>query len=181
MPTLLEWTLTAIREETSDFSWMEEYRYDWVPIVQSVVQRIAEGQTVMVLTDPKRRWLEHYILNAINDPAKKRPFLPVYSMRSLFADLQAIETNEHMVLLEDMLDISYPQGYLIWYVGEGVHPYAKLVHHRENNFAWLVDEPMSGNFILRQSDPLLDIKMLQLYRLFDKSIEATLYGQVELS
>jgi hypothetical protein len=179
-PRLLEWTLEAIRKEPSDFSWMEEQRYDWVPLAKSALQRIVEGQAVLLLTDPKRRWFEHYILNAVNAPAKERPFLPVQSLQAIFPNLQAIDSTARIALLEDMLDIAYPQGYFFWYIGEGSHPYTKLVYRNEDNFLWLINEEVAGSFVLRDADPLLDIKLLQLYRLFDTSIAASLYGQVEL-
>jgi len=181
MRPLLEWTLTAIREESSDFSWMEEYRYDWVPVVHSVLERLMEGQAMLILTDPGRRWFEQYIANAINHPDKERPFLPVYSLRSLFQNLQALDSHDRLSLLEDMLEITYPQGYFFWYIGDGGHPYAKLSFRSEQNFQWLINEAINGNFVLRESDPLLDIKLLQLYRLFDRSVEAVMFGQVELT
>ena len=37
MQQLLKWTLQTIREEESSFSWMEEYRYEWAPLVKSAV------------------------------------------------------------------------------------------------------------------------------------------------
>jgi len=180
MPSLLDWTLEAIREEPSEFSWMEERRYDWVPLAKSALERIVEGQAVLVLTDPRRRWFEHYILNAVNAPAKERPFLPIHSLRSVFPHLQEIDTSDRVALLEDMLEIAYPQGYFLWYIGEGSHPYTKIAYRNEENFLWLINEEVAGSFVLSDTDPLLDIKLLQLYRLFDTSIEATLYGQVEI-
>jgi hypothetical protein len=180
MRALLDWTLDAIREESSDFSWMEEKRYTWTPLIESALHRIMDGQTVLLLTDPRRRWFEHYILNAINDTNNDRPFLPIQSLHGVFSDVQGVDTNIKMTLMEDMLDITYPQGYFIWYIGEGGHPYTKLVYRKEDNFLWLINEEIAGSFLLRESDPLLDIKLLQLYRLFDKSVDAALYGQVEL-
>jgi hypothetical protein len=180
MKTLLEWTLDAIREESSDFSWMEERRQEWVPLVESVLLRIMEGEVVLLLSDPKRRWFEHYILNSLNDTLRDRPFLPVQSMHGVFPDVQGLDAGIKVTLLEDMLDIAYPQGYFIWYIGRGNHPYTKLTNHRENNFLWMINDEIAGSFPLKESDPLLDIKLIQLYRLFDKSLEAALYGQVEL-
>jgi hypothetical protein len=179
MNSLLDWTLEAIREESSDFSWMEERRYNWVPLVKSVLRRMLEGQTLLLLTDPRRRWFEQYILSHINDPDLDRPFLPVQSMQGVFADLGALNTSARISLLEDMLDIAYPGGYLIWYIGEGGHPYTKIAYRREDNFLWPINEEVAGSFVLRGSDPLLDIKLLQLYNLFDKSVEAAMYGRVE--
>ena len=181
MPNLLEWTLEAIREESSDFSWMEERRYTWTPLVESVLHRLIDGQVVLLLTDPRRRWFEQYILDAVNTPDRNRPFLPVQSFRGIFADLQRIDTSLRLSLLEDMLDITYPQGYFIWYIGEGGHAYTKIAYQREGNFLWLIDEEVAGSFVMRGSDPLLDTKLLQLYRLFDRSIDAALFGQVELT
>jgi hypothetical protein len=182
MRSLLDWTLNAIREENSDFSWMEERRYKWTPLVEHALQCMLAGQTVLLLTDPKRRWFEHYILNAINDTTRDRPFLSVQSMHGVFVDVQGINTHMKITLMEDMLDIAYSQGYFIWYIGDGGHPYAKLAYNKENNFLWLINEEIEeGSFLLRDSDPLMDIKLLQLYRLFDRSVDAVLHGQVELS
>ncbi len=178
--SLLDWTLETIRAESSDFSWMEEYRYDWVPLVKSVLERMLEGQTILLVTDQKRKWFEQYILSQINDPDKDRPFLPVQSMEGAFSDLQSANTTKKIALLEDMFDIAYPQGYLIWYIGEGGHPYTKIAYRKEDNFLWLINEEVAGSFLLKDSDSQLDIKLLQLYSLFEKSIEAALYGQVEL-
>jgi len=178
---LLDWTLEAIRDEASDFSWMEEYRYDWVPLAKSALERIVEGQTVLLLSDPRRKWFEQYILNAVNAPSRERPFLPIHSLGAIFPNLQAMDSTARIALLEDMLDIAYPQGYFLWYIGEGSHPYTKIAYRSEENFLWLINDEVAGSFVLRDSDPLLDIKLLQLYRLFDRSIEAALFGQVELS
>jgi len=179
-PILRDWTLDAIREEASDFSWMEEYRYDWIPLVESALERIVDGQAVLLLSDPRRKWFEQYILNAINAPEKDRPFLPVQSLQAIFPNLQDIDSTARIALLEDMLEIAYPQGYFLWYIGEGSHPYTKIAYRNEENFLWLINDEVAGSFVLRDSDPLLDIKLLQLYRLFDRSIEAVLFGQVEL-
>jgi len=181
MQSLAAWTLEAIREEPSDFSWMEERRFAWVGLIEGVLARLIQGETVLVLTDPRRLWFERYILNTINDLRRDRPLLPFQSLRGTFADLQSADNDLRITLMEDMLDIAYPRGYFLWYIGEGSHPYTKLAYHRENNFLWLINEEIAGSFLLRESDPLMDIKLLQLYRLFDKSIEAALHGRVGLA
>jgi hypothetical protein len=180
MQRLLEWTLEAIRAESSDFSWMEEYRYDWTPLIRNVVSRLMEGQSILLLTDSRRKWYSQYILSHINDPANERPFLPIYNLDTLFPHLERFERNQDIDLLEDMLSISYPQGYFIWYIGEGNYPYAKFAFRDDGNFLWLVDEHLPGSFYLSGSDSLLDIKLLQLYKLFNKTIEATLFGEIDI-
>ena len=82
MQQLLKWTLDTIREEESCFSWMEEYRYEWAPLVKNAVSQVLEGKTVLVITDESRDWFGKYIVNSINDLSKHRPLLPFY----LFAD-----------------------------------------------------------------------------------------------
>jgi len=180
MQQLLEWTLDAIRAENSDFSWMEEFRFDWIPPAKSAVSRLLEGQTMLILTDPEREWFCHYALGSVNRPDRRRPFLPVYPLMQLFPNLPEIESTQDQQLLEDMLEISFPGGYFLWYIGEGSHRYAKIALRNETNFLWLLDEQVPGSFPLRRHDPLLDIKLLQLYRLFDRTIESALFNEVAL-
>ena len=180
MQQLLKWTLETIRNEESDFSWMEEYRYEWAPLVKSAVSQMLEGKTVLLMTDTHRRWFEHYIVNAVNDLRKNRPLLPVYSLTNGFPNLQSMQTTQEIQLLEDMFEISYPNGYFIWYIGKGDHPYTKMAYRNEESFLWILDEEVQNSFALRSSDPLLDIKLLQLYELFDATLSAALFGDLDL-
>ena len=43
-----------------------------------------------------------------------------------------------------------------------------------------MDEEVQNSFALRTSDPLLDIKLLQLYKLYDNTLSAALFGELEL-
>lgn len=180
MQQLLKWTLETIREEESCFSWMEEYRYEWAPLVKSAVSHVVEGKTILIITDEYRKWFGQYILNSINDLAKNRPLLPFYQLADSFPNLNTIHSTQDIQLLEDMLDISYPNGYYIWYIGRGDHPYTKLAYRNDHNFLWIMDEEVQNSFALRSSDPLLDIKLLQLYKLFDMTISASLFGDLDL-
>ena len=180
MQKLLKWTLETIREEESCFSWMEEYRYEWAPLVKSAVDQILEGKTVLILTDQSHEWFSKYIVSSINDLKKNRPLLPVYSLLSCFPDLPAMKATQDIQLLEDMLDISYPNGYFIWYIGKGDHTCTKFVYRNENSFLWVMDEEVQDSFVFRSSDPLLDIKLLQLYKLFDDTLSASLFGDLDL-
>ena len=180
MQQLLKWTLETIREEESCFSWMEEYRYEWAPLVKSAVSQVVEGKTILVVTDDYRKWFGKYILNGINDLGKNRPLLPFYQLADSFPNLYNIHSTQDIQLLEDMLDISYPNGYYIWYIGRGDHPYTKLAYRNDDNFLWVLDEEVQNSFALRSSDPLLDIKLLQLYKLFDMTISAALFGDLDL-
>ncbi|HIQ27483.1 MAG TPA: hypothetical protein EYH42_03170 [Sulfurovum sp.] len=180
MQQLLKWTLETIREEESCFSWMEEYRYEWAPLVKSAVAQSIEGKTVLVMTDESHKWFGKYILNSVNDLRKNRPLLPFYQLSECFPNLHNIHSTQELQLLEDMLEISYPNGYYIWYIGKGEHPYTKLAFRCDDSFLWIMDEEVQNSFALRSSDTLLDIKLLQLYKLFDKTLSAVLFGDLDL-
>jgi len=180
MQQLLQWTLDTIREEESCFSWMEEYRYEWAPLVKGAVSQSINGKTVLVVTDESRKWFGKYILNKINDMGNQRPLLPFYQLTECFPSLQNIHSTQDMELLEDMLDISYPNGYYIWYIGRGDHPYTKMAYRNDDSFLWVMDEEVQNSFALRSSDTLLDIKLLQLFKLFDSTLSAALFGDLDL-
>jgi len=180
MQQLLKWTLDSIREEESSFSWMEEYRYEWAPLVKSAVSQVLEGKTVLIVTDESREWFGKYIVTSINDFAKHRPLLPFYLFSNNFPQLQNIQSTEEVQLLEDMLEISYPNGYYVWYIGRGDHPLTKLAYRNQDNYLWVLDEEVQNSFLLRSTDPLLDIKLLQLYKLFDNTLSSALFGDFEL-
>ncbi len=180
MQKLLSWTLNTIRQDESDFSWMEEYRYDWAPLVQSATTKIISGQTLLVITDKENHWFGDYVTSKINSISDNRPFLPIYLLRSVFPNLSTIRSTQDIELLEDMLDISYPNGYFIWYIGRGDHPYTKIVYRNDDNFMWMMDDEVQNSFPLRSSDRLRDIKLLQLYKLFNQTMDAALFGELDL-
>jgi len=180
MKELLGWTLETIREDGSDFSWMEESRFDWAPLVRSAVSKIVEGQTLLLITDDKRDWYAEYILATINSYENSRPFIPIYNLKSCFPNVSRATDAQSMELVEDMLDISYPNGYFIWYIGDSRDNNSRFAYRNDDNFLWIMNDKMPNAFPFRDSDTLLDIKLIQLYKLFDKTLEAILYGQISL-
>ncbi|CAA6805583.1 MAG: DNA replication regulator family [uncultured Sulfurovum sp.] len=180
MQQLLKWTLETIRDEESCFSWMEEHRYEWSPLVRNACKQTVEGKTVLILTDENRKWFAKYITNAINSLANDRPLLPFFELTACFPQISSIQSTQELELLEDMLELSYPNGYYIWYIGRGDHPYTKLSYRSDDSFLWLLDGEVQNSFNLRSSDPKLDIKLLQLYKLFDATLSAVLFGDIDL-
>jgi len=176
----LDWTLKAIREDGPESSWMEELKFDWTPLAGRAFRKILDGQAVLIFTDEKRQWFSQYIRSSVNMSEKGRPFLPLYDIYDFFPQLHTIQSANEMALIEDTLDVSFPQGYFLWYIGEGDHQYAKFAHRSDENFLWMIDEDFPDSLSLRGSDPLLDVKLIQLYGLFDKTIEAVLYDEVSL-
>ncbi|HSR74773.1 MAG TPA: HobA family DNA replication regulator [Sulfurovum sp.] len=180
MKQFLKWTLDNIREEDSSFSWMEEYRYEWAPLAKSAVSKSIEGKAALIITDESHAWFAKYILSSINDLKKNRPLLPFYSLNSCFPNLPAMKSTQEIQLLEDMLDISFPNGYYIWYIGKGDHLCTKLAYRNDESFLWVMDEEVQNSFALRSADKLLDIKLLQLFKLFDNTLSAALFGDLDL-
>lgn len=180
MQELLKWTLDAIREEGSSFSWMEEHRFAWAPLVNNALQQVLEGKTVLLMTDRPRKWFESYILGKVNDLGKNRPLLPFYPLLVCMPNILMMRTAEEIDLLEDMLELSYPNGYIIWYIGKGDHPLMKIANRNDDNFLWLMDEELQNSFHLRDADPRLDVKLIQLYKLFDETLSAALFGELTL-
>jgi hypothetical protein len=141
---------------------------------------MLEGKTVLLLTDVPRKWFGKYVLENINDLQKNRPLLPVFPMAKMFPSLGALSSTQEMQLFEDMLDLAYPNGYFIWYIGKGNHPFTKLAYRCEDSFLWIMDEEVENSFSLRSSDEMLDIKLLQLYKLFDLTLSQALFGELDL-
>ncbi len=179
MQQLLKWTLETIRQEDC-FSWMEEHRYEWAPLVKSAVRQMLEGKTVLLMTDVPRRWFGKYILENVNALSKNRPLLPVFPLPKVFPNVGSLSSTQELQLLEDMLEISFPNGYFIWYIGKGDYPLTKLAYRGDESFLWIMDEEVENSFALRSSDEQLDIKLIQLYKLFDMTLSEALFGELDL-
>ena len=161
-------------------SWMEERRVEWTPLLASRLKFLLEGRAFITVSDEERKWFEIYLLRKMNSSKSIRPFLPFFSLRSLYPSLDEIETNEQKQLLKDMLSLAFPNGYLFFYIGKSLDKCANLAKSDENSYMWLFDEQAQNSFTLSSSDENLDIKLLNLYKLFDKSIDAVLFAKVML-
>ena len=161
-------------------SWMEERRVEWTPLLASRLKFLLEGRAFITVSDEERKWFEIYLLRKMNSSKSIRPFLPFFSLRSLYPAFDSIETNEQKQLLKDMLSLAFPNGYIFFYIGKSIDKRANLAKTDENSYMWLFDEQAQNSFTLSSSDENLDIKLLNLYKLFDKSIDAVLFAKVML-
>ncbi len=178
MQQFLKWTLDYIRKDGAMMNWMEEKRFEWVPLNVSMLKNLLDGYVFLVITDDDRDWLCKYILNDINKISKNRPLLPFYSLKSLYPNLKNIRTKEDINLLEDMLMQSFPNGYTYFYIGKNNDKNIEIAKRRGDSFMWVLDEHLQNCFHLNSTDEMLDIKFIQLYKLLDKSIDALLFGEV---
>ena len=181
MQAFLKWTLETIRKDGSWMSWMEEKRLEWTPLAASRLQNLINGHTFIVVTDDDRAWFGDYVISSINKTSSGRPLLPFVSLKSIYPNLSHVKDKNDIELLEDMLSISFSNGYTIFYVGVGNDIKAQIAKRRDDSFMWLLDEQMQNSFYLNSSDELLDVKLIQLYKLMEKSIDAMLFAQISVS
>jgi len=180
MKDLLKWTLKSIRKDGSMMSWMEEKRFEWVPLVSSMLQNLLDGQTIIIVTDNDREWFGDYALKKLNESGKNRPMLPFVSIKTFFPNIHQLKTKEDVELLEDMLAQSFSNGYTFFYIGKSSDMKMQLAKRHNDSFLWVLDEHLQNSFYLSSGDDLLDIKLIQLFRLLDKSINAALFAEVNL-
>ncbi len=180
MQKFLQWTLEAIREDDALMSWMEEKRFEWVPLVSSALKSVLSGHTFIILTDKKREWFGKYLSQSLNSFEKNRPLLPVVSLDELCINIDEANSKEKIAMIEDMLSISFPNGYMFFYIGQSSSHRTQIVKCSERSFLWIMDEQLQNSFYLNSSDDLLDIKLIQLARLFDKSIDAVLFNEISI-
>ena len=179
MQKFLKWTLDNIRKDSSMMSWMEEKRFEWVPLNVSMLKNLMDGHTIIVITDDDREWFSNYILSDINKLSKNRPLLPFVSLKSIYPNLPTLKTKEDIELLENMLMQTFPQGYTYFYIGKNNNIKMQIAKRRDDSFIWVMDEQLQNSFFLSSGDENLDIKLIQLYKLLDKSIDALLFAEVD--
>lgn len=181
MSHLLEkWVLEKIREDDPFMGWLEERRFDFVPPVHSSVKQIMEGSTIVLITDSDSKWFARYILQKLNDPTQNRPLIPIVCLESIYPHYDSISSVEHLEMIEDMLSLSYGQKYFFWYVGKGADKKADLAKRNDRSMMWVMDEEIQNSFLLDSFDKILDLKLIHLFRLFDKTLSGALFGDYEL-
>ena len=178
MQQFLKWTLEEIRKDGSTMSWMEEKRFEWVPLAASMLKNLMNGHTFIIITDDDREWFCHYMLKAVNSQSKHRPLLPFIAQQALYPNLYQIKTKDDIELLENLLLQAFPQGYTFFYVGKNSDIKMQIAKRKDDSFMWIMDEDLQNSFYLLSEDDSLDIKLIQLFRLLDRSINAVLFAEV---
>jgi hypothetical protein len=180
MQELLNWTIDTIREDIStDLSWLEEKKFDWTPLVAKTLKKVIEqNYSVLIITDDTQQWFANYILDKLN--SKQRPFLPFYDFNKFHSKTKNFKSAEDVNLVIDMLNISFPNGFLFWYIGSVEHKNFTLQRYYEESFLWLIDKDQQGAISFHKDDKYLDMKLIQLYLLLDKTIDAALFGKIQL-
>ena len=181
MTDFAQWTLDAIREEGASLSWLEELRFEWTVTTSQAIGQILSGKTIILITDEKRKWFESYILDSINKESIERPLIPIVSIDSLYSHYNNINSGEKIDVLEDMLSLSFRDNYFFFYIGRGDDKRSDMAKRRDNSCFWIFDEDFHNAFTLKSYDSHLDIKLLQLYKLFNASLNAAMFGEADVS
>jgi len=177
----LNWTVDTIREDKLISPWLEEKKYEWTPLVsKSIVSLLDKSCSVIIITDSERDWFLKYILTNINAKSLNRPYLPFYDFKSFYKDLDSVTNEDDIGYIKDMLNISFPNGYCFWYIGRSQDVRATIPKVSKNSFLWLLDEEMPDAFNLRSNDETLDMKLLQMFRLYSKTISAALFAEIHV-
>jgi len=179
MPDFAQWSLDAIREEGGSLSWLEEDRFEWSKTTAYALNQILNGKTIVLITDIQRKWLENYILTSINSLSLERPFIPIVSIDSLYTHYNDFSGGEMIDILEDMISQSYKDDFFFWYIGKGDDKRSDIAKRKDESYFWIFDEDFNNAFTLKSYDTSLDIKLLQLFKLFNASLNATMFGEVD--
>jgi hypothetical protein len=179
MQNFEKWTLDAIRSDGASFSWLEEYRFEWTTIVELAISQIMEGKTIVLITDRERKWFESYIVSSINKLTTDRPIIPIVSIDSIYFHYDDISGAKMIDMLDDMLSITYKEDYFFWYIGKGEDKRVDIAKRKDNSLLWIFDEDFQNAFTMKSYDSQLDIKLLQLFTLFNLSLNAVLFGEVD--
>ncbi len=161
-------------------SWFEEHRFLWTPPIANAMDQMMEGKSIILITDHDRQWFAHYITSSLNKRSQDRPMIPVVCIDALYPHYDHISGGESIDMLVDMLDITYKGDYFFWYIGRGDDRRADIAKRSTNSLLWIMNENFQNALILQSYDPLIDIKLLQLYRLFDKTLNAVLFGEINV-
>ena len=181
MVEFAQWSLDTLREEGASLSWLEEKRFDWAASTSLALEQILDGKTIILITDHKRKWLEEYILCSLNTQRQERPLIPIISMDSMYKQYNSVNSGEMIDVVEDMISLSHREDYFFWYIGKGDEKRADIAKRKDNSYFWMFDEDYQNAFNLKSYDKLLDIKLLQLFSLFNSSLNAAMFGEVDVS
>jgi hypothetical protein len=176
-----QWSLDAIREEGGNLSWLEEYRFEWSKTTAYALEQILNGKTIILITDDKRKWFEKYILDTINSDVLDRPIIPIVSIDALYTHFHQVSGGEMLDIMDGMISQSFQDNYFFWYIGKGDDNRSDIAKRQDDSYFWIFDEDFNNAFTLKSYDSYLDIKLLQLYKLFDHSLSATMFGEIDAS
>jgi len=163
-----------------NIKWMEERRLDFVPLLSDFLSQIIEGKSVLIVTDDEREWYGDYLIQKINNFNEFKPsFIPLYNLFKIVPQMKSARHPEQFDMIEDMLNISFNDEYIFWYIGKETN-LLKFVRRKPESFFWIMDTDLSKNFYLKSIDVNLDRKLLDLADILNESLKAAIFGEIEI-
>jgi hypothetical protein len=180
-PSYMDWMIKTIRNDPALGSWLEDIKYDTLSSFGNFLQNsFSDSKTILLLCDDKRDWFKNYILSTINNQNINRPLIPIYDMSALKDKFSHSSSEENRQYIKDVLDISFSNGYVIWYIGDCSSPLANAPKVFDNSFLWVFDEDIPNALEFKNNDDSVDFKLMQVLRLLNYSISAFLYEDFKL-
>ena len=181
MENFTRWITQNLRQDKIPLTWLEEKKSEWIPLVENAVCRLLNGETMIIVADRERKWFCDYVISNINK-SKNRPYFPVVSVDSLLIRNSVDEiSSDELKLILDYLENIFSGRYFFWYIGKDERNRSALAVNKEGSFLCMFDTSLQNNFSLQSFDGLLDIKLMQLYRSFNLTLEAAIFGQISFA
>lgn len=173
----LRFLLEVIRSGGVCMSWLESKRLEFGALMSAKFKPLLEGKSFILLCDDERKWYERYFLQKINAKSY-RPFVPIFALDDFYP--HNVKNNDDLRLLNDLLEVAFPNGFMFFYIGSSMDKKFQIATSRDDSLLWLFDEQLQNSFSLVSQDSDLDEKLISLFRLFDKSLDAILFSKVSL-
>jgi hypothetical protein len=177
----LHWLGDTIKQEEFIGPWLDSRKSELLPFFSNTISNVLDGGTIIVITDSDREWFLNYIITSINHKYQNRPMLPFIDLKALVADINKIDTDIDIEYLKDYLDIFLPNGYQFLYIGKAQDKRIKLAKAKDNSFMIAFDDDLPQSFYLSSVDKSLDIKLMQIFKLFNITIDEALFGNIDIS
>ena len=175
----LRYSLDLIRSGGASMSWLEKKRLEFAPLLASRLKLLVQDNMAFIFVcDDERSWYEEYFLSRINSRSH-RPLVPFFSLRALYRN--SLSTQDDIALLNDLLELSFSNGYVFFYVGVSTHKMAQIAKSKDDSLMIVFDDQNINNSLyISSSEDNLDSKLISLYKFFDSSLEAILLSKVNV-
>jgi hypothetical protein len=175
---LIPWINNIIKKNGILRGWIEERKFDWVSHMAPALKSLLHnGGTILIISDNQYNWFVEYILTNINSSVNKRPFLPFYNLNTFCSTINSGKKMD-IELIKNMLLISFPKDYSIWYIGKISDKKSKLINLSKNRpIIWSVDEDKDSFLIPKENQ---DMRLLQLFKLLNLTIDGIMFNEIDL-
>ncbi|WP_104711100.1 HobA family DNA replication regulator [Helicobacter felis] len=152
------------REHHTRLGRVDMASYDWESF-KTCISHIASGGCILLCVDASRMWFKEYVFTHLNAKLL-RPPLPIVDGLLGFDPL--LKDVRNLPLVVNLLNLTY-KNYLFWYVGEeGI---LSTLASSTKSLLWILQDGF-----LSPRDPLCDLKLLQLYQVFETMLFESLLG-----